>query len=214
MVAEQARDRRDRRRDRRHDGKAAFGIPDRRLQHVGQAKRAMVPQHHQPGVEGARDHRRQQAGARNRVEVQVGEGVDRGRLRRHPLATDDPRPPLLGIAQDDRHLAAGSIEVGLHHLQDETGGHRRVEGVAAALQHGHSGRRRQPVGRRHHAEGSAQFGACCEHRHLNRRFARPAMPHGRGFANHAMGPTGAKPLRCTAFRAAQGLDTDQHAIVC
>ena len=68
---------------------------------------------------------------------------------------------LVGLApQQDRHLAAGAVEVRFDHLEHETGGDGGVEGVAAALQHAHAGGRGEPVGAGDHAEvaGRARAG--------------------------------------------------------
>ena len=45
----------------------------------------------------------------------------------------------------------------LDDLQREPGRHRGVERVAAALEHRHPGRRREPVRRGHHAEGAGEL---------------------------------------------------------
>ena len=142
---------------------AAAGELDGRAQQPRQVHRAVVAGDQQPGVDGAGHAGRQQAGARHDVEAQGMEGVDGGRRGRRALSADDPQPFLVRAPDERRHVAAGSVQVRLDHLQRETGRDRRVEGVAALFQHGHGGGRRQPVRRGGDAESAEQFGARSEH---------------------------------------------------
>ena len=66
--------------------------------------------------------------------------------------------PRSARPEDDRQVAAGAVQVRLDDLQREAGRDRGVERVAAALEHRHAGRGREPVRRRDHAEGAAQLG--------------------------------------------------------
>ena len=58
---------------------------------------------------------------------------------------------------DQREIAARAVEVRLDDLERQPGRDRGVERVPAALEHGHPGRRRQPVRRGHHAEGAGEL---------------------------------------------------------
>ena len=91
------------------------------------------------------------------------EGRDAGRRGRGALAANDPQPLLLRAPDQRRHVAAGPVQVRLHYLQRETGRHRRVECVAALLQHGHCGGRCEPMRRGGDAEGSEYFGPRRKH---------------------------------------------------
>jgi hypothetical protein len=55
----------------------------------------------------------------------------------------------------------------LDDLQGEGGRNACVEGVAAALEHPHADRGRDPVGARDNAEGSLDFGPCREQARVN-----------------------------------------------
>jgi hypothetical protein len=58
---------------------------------------------------------------------------DRCARRRYALAADHFRFAALDVVKDDRHIAAWSVEMRLHHLQRESGRHRGIERIAAAL---------------------------------------------------------------------------------
>jgi hypothetical protein len=96
---------------------------------------------------GARHRGPQQADARHLLEAKGAEGRGAGVGRRAALSAQGVHALLALAPQQDRRLAAGAVEVRLHHLQHEAARHGGVEGVAAALQHAHRGLRGQPVGR-------------------------------------------------------------------
>src|SRR5262249_36999740 len=54
--------------------------------------------------------------------------------------------------ENDRHVAAGPVEMRLDHLQREGGRDRGVEGVAALFQHRHTDGGADPVGRGDHPQ--------------------------------------------------------------
>ena len=149
--------------DHRHQRIAALGIADGVFQDLARPHRAVVAQQPHPGVEGPRHDRGQQAGAGHEIQA-LGPVVRDGRARGcHALAADHLRLAGLLVVEDDRHLAARPVQVGLHHLEHEAGGHRRVEGVAALLENRHTARGRKPVGGRDDPEGAADFGSGCKH---------------------------------------------------
>ena len=134
-------------------------VGDRRLQHVAQSQRAEVAQDQHVGLERAGNARRQQPGARHDVEAQlVAIARNRGAGRGRALAADDDRLAALGVVEDDRHVAAGTAQMRLHHLQREGGRHPGVERVAAALQHAHADGGGDPVRGGDDAEGAVDLG--------------------------------------------------------
>ena len=147
----------DRAADGRDDRVAAARVLDRVAQHVAEPGHAVVAQQQHPGPERARDAGGQQAVAGDQVEVERGECPRGGRLRRRPLAADHERFTLARVEADDRHFAAGPVQVRLDDLEHQPGRDRRVEGVAAPFQDGLTRGRGQPVGRGHHAVGAGQF---------------------------------------------------------
>ena len=77
----------------------------------------------------------QQAGARHHVEAQRAVMRDgRSWPAPGPGRRSPRRWPLAHVVEDDRHIAARPVEMGLDHLQREGGGDRGVEGVAALFQ--------------------------------------------------------------------------------
>ena len=106
--------------------------------------------HHAPNAPGTTAGSRPVP--RNEVEAEIVERLDRRRLRGDALPADDGRPLRQLVPDQDGHVATRPVQVRLDHLQREPGGGAGVSGVAAALQHAHAGRRRQPVRTGHHAE--------------------------------------------------------------
>ena len=83
-------------------------------------------------------------------------------LWRRPLAANDLGPIAPDVIEDDRHVAAGSIEMWLDHLQRECSRNSCIEGVATFFQRRHADRRRDPMGGGDNAERSFDLGPCCE----------------------------------------------------
>ncbi len=125
--------------EHRDDRIAAARIADRRLQNVGERHRAMIAEQHEPAAHRARHHRGEKPGAGDEIEAEFLVACDRRRRRGWALGTQHLRRLFLGAPEDDRHVAARSILVRLDDLEDEARRGRRVEGVAAALEHGHAG---------------------------------------------------------------------------
>ena len=136
---------------------AASRVADRVAHHVPQPERAELPQHQHPRPERAGHAGGQQPAAGHQVEPEGGERLQRGGGRRGPLPAEHEGLAAPGVVGDDRDLAAGTVQVRLHHLQHEAGGDGRVERVAAVLEDRHPGRRGEPVRRGHHAEGAREF---------------------------------------------------------
>ena len=111
--------------------------------------------------------RRRRRGRRPRARRFRGRarGRDRGSARSsprpgaHALAAERNRLAAVDREEQRRHLAAGPVQMRLDDLQRQAGRDRRVERVAAALEHRHPGRGCEPVGRRDHAERAAQLRA-------------------------------------------------------
>ncbi len=157
FVAEQGLHRQDGLRDARHQRKTVAGVVDGRAQYVGQFPGAVVAQQGQPGAERAGHGGGQQADAGHQVHAQSAKVGGRRQRRRRSLAAQGAHAALPFAPQQDRHFAAGAVQVRLDDLQREAAGHRGVEGIAAALQHAHGDLRGQPVGGRDDAEGAADF---------------------------------------------------------
>ena len=79
------------------------------------------------------------------------------------LPAQGERLAASGRPEDRGHLPARPVQVRLDDLQHEARRDRRIERVAAALEHGHPGLRREPVRRRDHPEGAAELWASREH---------------------------------------------------
>ena len=178
LGVEQVPDACDRGADRRHQRVAMAREGDCRLEHGAQPQRPMIAQHPQPGIEGAGHHGGEQSGPWHQVEPELPIGRDRGCLRRHTLAADHLDRVLAGAVQDDRQIAARTIQVRFDHLERESRGRCGVESVAAALEDGHAGCRGQPVRRRHHPERAEDLRAGREIGH--HRAAPPAAARGSG----------------------------------
>jgi hypothetical protein len=119
----------------------------------------VVAQQPQPGIEGAGHHGREQAVAGHQVEAELPVRLDGRPLRRDALPADHLDGLAPGAVQDDRQIAARTVQMRLDHLEREARRDRGVERVAAALEGGHAGRRGQPMGRGHDPERAQELGA-------------------------------------------------------
>ena len=137
---------------------AVLRVADRRRQHVAQRQRAVVAQEQHPGLERAGHAGGEQPGAGHQIEPFAAIMRDGGAGRRRSLAADHLRLAALDVVDDDRHVAAGAVEMRLDHLQREGGRHRGIEGIAAVLQHRHADRGRDPVRRGDDAERAVDLG--------------------------------------------------------
>src|SRR5439155_11438697 len=114
------------------------------------------------------------AGSRHELVTERAEAVDRRRSRRDALRAEDERLATFGAPEDRGQVAARPVRVRLDDLEREAGGDDGVEGVAAALEHGHPGCGGEPVGRGDHPERALQLGAGGErHRRASTARARP-----------------------------------------
>ena len=122
------------------DRKAVVGQINGGVQQFGQRPRTVPGMRRQPAVHQPRHRHRQYAFHRDAVatiQFRVG-GIGRGagsvaNFHRAGLAVIHHNKP---VAADARHIR-------LHHIQRGGGGNRGVKGVAAPLQSGHTGLRRQ-----------------------------------------------------------------------
>ena len=158
MIAEKIFHGRDRRAGALDDRMTIARIGNRRRQHVGRTHRSVVAQQQHPGVEHSRHAGREQPGARHDIEAELGEARDGRRGGRRPLPADHLRLAALHVVQNDRNVAARSVEMRLDHLQHEGRRNRRIESVAAFLERGHADRRRDPVRCGDDAEGAFDLG--------------------------------------------------------
>ncbi len=148
-------------RETLHGRVSVLGVGDGVLQHVGQRFGAVVAQQEQPGVEGTGHGGGEWSGAGDEVQTQLLVVRDRRPGRCHSLSAQHPHLAARG-GEQDRHLTGGPVEVRLDDVQHEGTGHGCVVGVAPVLQHRHGRLRGQPVGGRHHAEGSLKRGPGAE----------------------------------------------------
>ena len=124
------------------DHEPALGQPGRRREHLPQSLRAPPVQGGGPGGGGARHAHGHAAGDQVRCERRVGHagvGVDERVVRHHArsglAAVDRVHPAGLRVVVDEVAAATDAGAVGLGHAQRGRGGHRRVDGVAAVLEH-------------------------------------------------------------------------------
>jgi hypothetical protein len=102
-----------------------------------------------------------------------------GRLgRRRALAADHFGFALADVVEDDRHVAAGTVEMRLHHLQREGGRDRGIEGIAAFLQGRHADGGGDPVGGGDDAERALDLGPRGEGIRIDVFHSRPALDGG------------------------------------
>ena len=157
MVAEGAGHRRDAGADAGHHRVAVPRVADRVLHHLAQPQPAVGGEQQHPGPERGGDAGGEQPAAGHQVQPERRERLHGGGLRRWPLAVQHEDLAPAGVVADDRHLAAGPVQVRLDDLQHQARRDRRVERVPALLQHGHARRGGEPVGGGHHAERARQL---------------------------------------------------------
>ncbi len=184
LVAEQLGDPLDRPADRRDDGEAAVGKPDRELGDVREPPGAEVAEHEHPAVERARDDGGEEARPRDQVEAEVAKPVDRRALRRRSLRAEHPDVVALGRVDDRRQVASGPVQVRLDDLESKPRSDCRVERVSTALEDGHPGGRGEPVRRGDHPERAAQLRTC---REGHAGDSSPANRHGIGSNTSLLG---------------------------
>ena len=136
---------------------AVAGVGDRRLQHLSQPHRAVVPQQQHPGFEGAGHAGRQQSGPGHHLEALAAVVRNGGPRWGRALAANHLGAAAFGVMHNDRHVAAGTVQMWLDHLQREGGGDSGVERVAALFQRGHPNCGGDPVGGGHDAKRAFDF---------------------------------------------------------
>ena len=157
VLAEQFLDDLDGRRRALDQRIAVAGVGDRGLQHVAQPHRAVIAQQQHPGFERAGNAGGEKPGAGHHLQAFALVMRDGCLRRRGALAADHLGAAALGVVDDDRHVAAGTVQMRLDHLQREGGGNTGVEGVAAFFQDAHADGGGDPVRRGHDAEGAFDF---------------------------------------------------------
>ena len=107
---------------------------------------------------------RKQQEARCRVRDRGPRAIvrDGGAGRRRALAANHFRLATTNVVNDQRRVAAWTIEMRLDHLQRKRGRDGCIEGVAALLQHCHADRCGDPVRRGDDTESAVDFRACRE----------------------------------------------------
>jgi hypothetical protein len=140
-------DRRDRGGDPRHQREAGSRISERGFEHIGQRHRAVVAQQEEPPVPRPGHAGGQQPGARHDRQTQlVAKVCGGGRGRRDALRAQHTGRGIASGDEDRGKVAPWSAKVRLDNLQHEACGHRRVERIAAAGEHGHRCGRAEVVG--------------------------------------------------------------------
>ena len=107
------------------------------------------------------------SGGRNRAHDAVGhvaavfppEIVDAGFGRPPAQTADLPGLPRRGVVDDDGRNSAEARVLGQRHIDDDAGGHARVNGVASLLQDTVAGCRRQVVSGADHVGRAAHQGS-------------------------------------------------------
>ena len=148
----------DRGADPGYEREALLRVADRKREHVLEPPGTELLQQQQPAAERAGNAGREDAGARDELVSELAEALDRGGGRSDPLAAERDRLAAGDRPEQRRHLAARPVQVRLDDLKREADRNCRVEGVAAALEHGHPRRGAEPVCRADHPERASELG--------------------------------------------------------
>ena len=133
------------------------------LQHVAQLGTTVIAQEQHPAVEHTRHHRGEETRPRHELEPEGAVMGDGGPCRCRTLPADDLDALSCRTPEDDRHVAAEPVLIGLDHLQGEGCRARRIEGIAALLEARHGDGGGDPMGRGDDAEGALDLGPGGEH---------------------------------------------------
>ena len=112
---------------------------DRGFEHLGEAHRSVVGEHHDQAARGARRHRRERTVLRGIDEAPLAVEVDRGAGRGHPECVDSDHFPRVRVEDQGLRLAAPAQGVPHRRGRGEHGA-GRVDGVAAAAEDQGAGR--------------------------------------------------------------------------
>ena len=135
-----------------HQRVAVAGIGNGGLENVAQPQRAVVAQQQHPGFERAGNAGGQEPGSGHHLQAFAAVMRDGGALGSRALAANHLGAAAFDIVHDDRHVAAGAVQMRFHDLQRERRGNPGVERIAAPLQDTHSDRGGDPVGGGHDPE--------------------------------------------------------------
>ena len=133
-------------------GEALAGVADRRACDVAEAHRAVALEREDPRVRRGRDNGPQQA-ERHRPAMLVQQCLEPCRPRPPAESADRHRFVLVGHVDDHRRHARALHLIGVDHAERNARGDRRIDGIAAGLQHSVSGLGREIVARRDHVAG-------------------------------------------------------------
>src|SRR5215472_7724206 len=128
MLAKQRCDHRYRGTRTLDQGMTVARVGNRGRQHVAQAHRAVVTPKQHPSVEHAWNACGEKTSSRNHIESEAAKLCDRRRSGCRALPADHLRSIPPHIVQNDRHVAAWSIEMRLDDLQREGSRHSGIEG--------------------------------------------------------------------------------------
>ena len=199
------------RRHRRQERVPVPGVADGRAEHRGQRQGAVVTEQQQPGVHRSGDRGGQGTGAGDVVHAHCRERLARGTGGSRSLPAQDAWRRVGGGRHDGRQVTARPVEVRLHDVQHEASRSRRVEGVAAELEHPLRRLRGDPVRRGHHREAAAEGRAGGEGR-WSARMHRAIVPAGKRRTD----PVGVwiSLARCARLVAAQLWRTSRCSAPC
>ena len=120
-------------------------VADRRTQRFREGHSAVIAQQQHEGIEASGHAWSEQPSARDEIEAQLSETRDGGGHWGWTLAANHLGAASFRVVDDDRHVPARAIEMRLDDLQGKRGCDSSVESVAAALEHSHAHRRRDPL---------------------------------------------------------------------
>ena len=136
---------------------AIAGVGDGGFEHIPQPHGAVIAEQQHPGFERAGHAGGQKSGAGHHLEL-FALVVRDGCLRRgRALAADYFGAAAFGVMHDDRHVAAGTVQMRLDDLQGKGCGDSSVKRVAALLEDAHADGGSDPMGRGDDAERAFDF---------------------------------------------------------
>jgi len=137
--------------DDRGDGKAALGVADGRCERLRQRDRPEAAEQGVPSRQGARNRHVFDAFLRHRGVALREQRVTRHETPGATAAVEPVQPAVLGRPHHGEHVSADSGHLRLHHVEHGGGRDRRVDGVAAAREHGEARGGREGLARGDHA---------------------------------------------------------------
>ena len=129
---------------------AVFRIADRRLERLRERDCPVRGQERRPAVDDARHGDRVDAGVRDARQLARGKGVQRCRVAGAAARVEAVQLFRFGVVNDREQITTDAVHRRFDNREDCRGGNRRVDRVAALLQHLQAGGRRERLARRDH----------------------------------------------------------------